>query len=504
MLLIKLSLRNLMKHKGKSILAGLIIFIGSFLLTLGDASITGMESGIRESLVNRFLSDITVMSVKQAAPSAVFQPGGKPLPVLEGTRKWLPELSSFPNVDSWLPYSVGYLTILSENESILGAPSGCFVIGTDLAKYRRQFDNFEVTEGAVPDGGGEGMLMTEFTRNSLRELSQDYYRPGATAQGAAGEGKRDIVLMGAAETMYSKDVKVPVRGVIRYKALDSFWKGMNLLDAASFSAIMNYRSASGPPVLSVSEKAMMALGEGEVDALFQDGEAALEHGPETAGTKAIAPIPSASASSVDTASARPVAIADAPFQLISVRLKDGQALDQSIASLNAFFRDKGVQAKAVSWKAVSGQIASFVSYVRIFLSMVVAAIFFVAALVIASVSGLALLERSAEIGTMRAMGAGKGFIRRMLLGEALTLALVAGGAGILAAALCSRLLQSLRLSSSEGFLQLMFGGNSYQPHVSGGTVVTCLVMLGLVAALSSLYPYRLAGKIGPLAAMGKE
>ena len=45
MLILKIAWRSLLRHKAKSIIIGAILFLGAFIMTLGDATTIGMRRG---------------------------------------------------------------------------------------------------------------------------------------------------------------------------------------------------------------------------------------------------------------------------------------------------------------------------------------------------------------------------------------------------------------------------------------------------------------------------
>ena len=65
MLLLKISLRNLIRHKGKTTVIGLILFIGGITLALGGGTVTSMQKNVTQTLVDNFFGNITIMSSQQ-------------------------------------------------------------------------------------------------------------------------------------------------------------------------------------------------------------------------------------------------------------------------------------------------------------------------------------------------------------------------------------------------------------------------------------------------------
>jgi ABC-type antimicrobial peptide transport system permease subunit len=131
-------------------------------------------------------------------------------------------------------------------------------------------------------------------------------------------------------------------------------------------------------------------------------------------------------------------------------------------------------------------------------------LFLVAVIIIINTLSMAALERTPEIGMMRAIGARKGFISRMFLAETAVLSLFFGGLGILAGAAAVEIVSLFRFSSENDMLQLFYGGDTFRPVLAARDFVLCLVQLALVSVAAVIYPLRLARRISPLDAVYKE
>ena len=112
------------------------------------------------------------------------------------------------------------------------------------------------------------------------------------------------------------------------------------------------------------------------------------------------------------------------------------------------------------------------------------------------------VERTFEIGTMRAVGASKGFIIRLFLTEALFLGGLFGGIGTITSSI---VLSSIPgIPASDQITQLIFGGKLLHIPVSPSYAITTLILILIVAALSSAYPAWIASKFKPIAAMNSK
>ena len=64
-LMLTIAWRNILRHKGKSLVIGAILFVGALLMTLGNGVVSGMDVGIEKNIVNSFMGDIVLISDKQ-------------------------------------------------------------------------------------------------------------------------------------------------------------------------------------------------------------------------------------------------------------------------------------------------------------------------------------------------------------------------------------------------------------------------------------------------------
>jgi ABC-type antimicrobial peptide transport system permease subunit len=106
-----------------------------------------------------------------------------------------------------------------------------------------------------------------------------------------------------------------------------------------------------------------------------------------------------------------------------------------------------------------------------------------------SVLAYAVTQRTSEIGLRMALGAQRGEVIRMILGDGMGLVAVGLGVGLAAAAATSRLLQSQ-----------LFGIEPLNPIVYLGVAV----LFALIAILACLAPSLRASRIEPIVALRAE
>jgi ABC-type lipoprotein release transport system permease subunit len=77
-LLFTLSWRNIFRHRGRSLVIGAIIFLGSVLMTVGNGFFSGFNTAIQNNIVNVFTGQIAIVSDKQQSDDIFFDALAQP------------------------------------------------------------------------------------------------------------------------------------------------------------------------------------------------------------------------------------------------------------------------------------------------------------------------------------------------------------------------------------------------------------------------------------------
>lgn len=153
------------------------------------------------------------------------------------------------------------------------------------------------------------------------------------------------------------------------------------------------------------------------------------------------------------------------------------------------------------WRGTAGGAATYVFLMQIVLYIGVFMLGGIVLILTMNSLVMSVFERTSEIGTMRAIGAQRGFVQRLFIIETSALTLLSGCAGILAGFALVSVLNRVPLRFNNQILVLLFGGTSLRPGISGWNAavsVLAAVVLGLVAWV---YPVRLALRIQPVRAI---
>ena len=189
----------------------------------------------------------------------------------------------------------------------------------------------------------------------------------------------------------------------------------------------------------------------------------------------------------------------------AIMLKDGVPIDEGKLAVQDAIKSNDLGLKVIDWKEASGLLGQFVLVVRGVLYAGVGFLFLVALVVINNSMLMSTLERTVEIGTMRAMGAQRGFILRMILFETVVLSLLFGGGGVTLGAGLMTYLNSAGIAAWNETTRFLFAGPRLYPELTVTHLISAVTVILVVAVGSTLYPAMLATRITPREAMaGKD
>lgn len=189
----------------------------------------------------------------------------------------------------------------------------------------------------------------------------------------------------------------------------------------------------------------------------------------------------------------------------AVILKDPSKLAATMRAIDEKSKADGLNIKVVTWQQASGMVGQFITVMRLVLYTAIFVIFVVALVIINNSMVMATMERTPEVGTMRAIGAQRPFIAILFIMETMVLGLLSGGAGALLAAIGVTVLGRVGIPAPNDILVFLFAGPRLYPAVHPMNLVFGITAILVVSVLSTLYPALLAAWVQPVVAMrGKE
>ncbi len=313
---------------------------------------------------------------------------------------------------------------------------------------------------------------------------------------------------------YIKSVNIKVYGTFQFKGLEesTLSGALNLTDLMTFRDLYGKMTAEQQAEL---KDIQTAVGVKEVSKA--DAEAALFGGGgsvETTTTTSSTSFDEFALSSIkgrrdegeaDTRSYTREQLRDGIALNAAVLLSDPSKIAETKVAIQKLSDDTNMGLKVLDWTQASGIVGQFVVVVRAVLYTCIFIIFLVALVIINNTMVMATLERTFEIGTMRAIGAQRSFVMALFMLETLLLGLIAGAVGAGASVGLISYLGAVGINAPSPEIIILFGGPSLHPTFTAGNLLFGLGVISAVSVLSTFYPAWTAARVSPVVAMsGKE
>ncbi len=318
-------------------------------------------------------------------------------------------------------------------------------------------------------------------------------------------------------TMYSQDasraVNVRIWGTFRFKGLEKATMAGNhhLMDLMTFREIYGLdHGASEEEIARLKERSEVEVVDRDAveDELFgdtadADGTADADDGAEGfdefAGTDIkgrLAEAEARRAAGFTQADLEGGAAINA-----AIFLKDPKTIDEAIPKIEAAAKNAGFGVKAVDWQSASGIVGQMSGLMDGGLVVIIIIIFTVAILIISLALVMSTMDRRQEIGTMRAIGAKRQFVVRLIVLEAAALAFIAGALGALCGALLLISLGESGIPATSDIQFFLFGGASLKPVLVPQHLINAFIAVLIVSILAPLIPAIMASRVSPAIAM---
>ncbi|MFA6506923.1 MAG: FtsX-like permease family protein [Treponemataceae bacterium] len=501
--LVRIAFRNMIEHKAKSAIIGILIALGVVVIVLGNALMDSAAEGVRSSFIESFTGDlmihgpsdkaITVFGVESMSMDADTE-----TPTVPEYEKILAKVRSDPRVATATSMAVAYgLLAIDADETIEDSAgdgrenvSFAIVFGVEADSYFKMFPAVKIVKGRAVKTGESAVMLTQ---KQIEKLEKKYKRTFAlgdkvliTGFGTAGMRIRETEIVGVYQRADDSGSPAPFifTDIDTARVLGGLVLGTDedvKLDASQTALL----SASGE------------------DALFGDGADDMVGAAPVKGAKTT--FDSAAKLLGDTSKRDLLNKTDSgAWHFILARLKDSNAAPGAIVDYTRWFKDSGIDAKITDWKGAAGSFGKFADIVRVVFNVALIVISIVSVIIMMNTLVISVIERTSEIGTMRALGAQSNFVSSMFLTETLTLTVVFGFIGSIVAILATLILNALKIPATNDLLKLLFGGEVLHLVPRFSSFVTTIVMVFAVGWLAHLYPVRVALKIQPVKAMQTE
>lgn len=500
----RIAIRNLQEHRAKSLIVGTIILVGAFVLVVGNSLMASATAGIRRTFIDNFTGHVVLAGVTDARVSLFGVQTTDFLnvrtPRLDGFDTLRGAVADHPDVAAWSPQAESTVSIsLPGPDGTSSGETFAQIWGVDPVRYRAMFpDAAELIAGEFLEPDQPGLVLSEASAEELAESADRPVAPG------------DRLLLTATTQAGIKVREVPVTGIFRFRNAMPQIETMSLVDITTLRTLVGM-TVSAPAAAVLTDEQLAGLGSVDESDLFGGSGAGGEGGADPFGAGSAqgglvqdAASDSAAPALLDFSGREETVIDSGAWHFMVIKLHRSGAAASVTADLQQVIDEGDLNAQVMGWQAAAAPFAQLSSGFRTVFNVVIIVVAVVAVIIIMNTLVLSVTERMSEIGTMRAIGARKGFVRRMIGAETVSLAFVFGGAGVVLAVVALLILGATGIRASNLFLRILFGGEVLRPTISAGSVGFALIMVAAIAVVSSLYPLAVALRISPRQAMGSN
>ncbi|OJF76435.1 MAG: hypothetical protein BKP49_06975 [Treponema sp. CETP13] len=506
---------NLREHKQKTIILGLMITIGVFIMVLGYGFLESSLRGLKDDFSKNYTGDIvitgnlpknkeegevTLFGVQQSV--SVGMPESIPAILhVDEVKKILNERDDIATMGTTISNSYIQMSLenLPEdwdedeaNERVSRVDLFLFSFAGDEGYYNT-FNDQTLIEGTLPDPNIPSALVDERAKKTFEEYYQIPLNVG------------DKILL----TAYGSNPR------IREVTVCGFYTPADELTSMGSLLYLDPTTARGLADLTVgtlstdefTETADLSIASLDEDDLF--GEIASDDSMFVESDSAIAE-EGLTSDSLDnllgdtTLRDKLNEVDDGAWQFFTIKLKNPEKADDVIKELNDIFLAKNLNVKAINWKDAAGRFSSTSDLLEALFTILIVILAIVVFIVIMNTLVVSILERTAEIGTMRALGARRPFVRKMFFTETISIAIVSSLIGILLALITSAIVNAIGITITDTTARMFLGGGHFRLLPQVGTTLTTVLIIIVGTLLANIYPVAVALRITPLKAMNEN
>lgn len=496
--LIKIAFRNLKEHKVKTIIIGILFMLGILVLVVGNSFTYTIQKGIEKNYIENYTGNIFVASSSIDSPSLIMPEGRMD----ETTTAILPKFKVIQDYVQGIPGVTGTTGQINGVAMAKWGDIGdaaMILFGVDSVSYQNLFSSgIKLIDGAFLKEGENGIVLSRTVADMFKESAGKEIQVG------------DSILLTAMNSISGTKVReVEVKGIHDYGDASIDLSMVCFLDQETLR-ILNGMILADSDSMHLTQEESSSLGTFDEESLF---------GVPSSSNEDFFEVNDLSSSQIDSqasdeeywtnilgdTSLRSALNETNPdaWNYLLIKVADTTMEKRVIEDLNSYFLANGIEAKAWSWIDGAGVSATLANSVSIIFNTLVIIIAIVAVIVIMNTLVISVSERSAEIGTMRAIGAKKSFIRSMISLETVMITIVFGVAGILIGVIVLLFLGALGIEATNPFLQMLLGGDLFRPAISIMAIITSFVSVLVVGLIASLYPVAVALRTSPREAMNK-
>ncbi len=480
-MLLKLAAKNIFSRKSSFVI---VIFISFALaiLVAANSVFDSTENGIQSSFIDSFTGDAFVR-VKTDSSVSLF---GDDTPLL-GKLSRVSAIENYQEVSSEILKIEGVgglvpqLSGIGEIESDSGEDFKIVFFGIPGTTYESFMPALKLTEGKPFADENRGAMLSVSHAEKLNV--------------AVG----DTVQITVADGPVQRIRAVTVTGIYDYDLPNPVFDRYVLIDQHTARALLDLHAPVESDEIHLDEDEKQLLNDDfDLDSLFSD------ENDEVISESSLSDISSQAAEAVSSEEFEKFKESEKEgddWHFIIVRAASGTSGTSLVNRLNSYFKKNSLNLEALNWRSAAGSSAIYLFWLRIIFNIGIFVVLIAGFIIINNTLVVNVLDRTREIGTMRAIGATKVFISLECMAETLILALISGVIGTVLGALLSYGIDAAKIPLNNDFLVQLFGGERIITVINGTSVARSVLMVLILGMAGWIYPMKAALSVNPVTAM---
>ncbi|MCQ2241053.1 ABC transporter permease [Treponema sp.] len=470
-MLFYLAYKNIVSRKSSFVIILFIAFAIS-LMVLVNSIFDSTENGIESVYSKSFTGDI-VIRPDAKIPLSLF---GDETPVT-GKLTEIPRLIPYmdivnyvkdhPDVSGFVPQISGRAVVESDDSD----KELETLFGVEASEYFKLMTSIKVLEGTPYNPGERGIALS-------KQVAERYgVKTGDELQFLVEDKMTFRIRAAKVSCIYDYEIK--------NETLDT----IILVDPFTMRSLLDMTDTSENIIIDENNQDLLT--DDDFDSLFEDAEDFEAEEIQTEEKK----------EAVESVVIQPEETESTAWNFLILQLKNRNEIKKTVAELNRYFKKSSWPVQAVNWRSAAGSTAMYLFWIRFIFNVGVIVVLCAGFIVINNTLVVNVLNRTQEIGTMRAEGASRKFVSAECMTETFMLTITAGILGCIIGAIASTCISSLHLNLGNSFLIQLFGNETLEFSVSFMTIVESMILSFILGIVGWIYPVHTALKVSPVKAM---
>lgn len=474
-MLFKLAFRSVFSRKSSYVI---ILFV-AFAITLfcvANAVFDSTENGVQTNYVASFTGDCYIRpksDIQQSLFGDETPVTGEltEIPSLVPYTKIIDSLSSLKEVSGFTAQVAGACMV----ERADGANrNGFYVFGVKGTEYLDLMKSISIVSGEPYKDGERGAMVCSEVASKL------------------GVGVGDTIQFIAADGPNYRIRAAKVVVIFKYQNYNQLFGRIVIADPFTVRSLLDMNEVYDAEQIDISEEDKNLITEdGDIDDLFSDSQDVegvfSEDTPQVSNAEKNYEVNASQESTT--------------WNNIIIRLNPETNTKRFIRKLNKIFKQKGWAVSASDWRHAAGSTALYLYWMRIIFNAGIVIVLAAGFIIVNNTLVVNILDRTREIGTLRAVGAKKRFISALCMIETFILSASGGVAGIFAGKIVIHYINKAHIVFSNSFLIQLFGSDALFVGITGENFIKLVILILFLGILGWIYPVIEALKVSPVTAI---